>query len=89
MCTRADSAIWKPMVSVGLRLVIGSWKMKPIFLPRSRRISSLDSFRTLMPSRMISPATILPGGLGISLVSESAVTLFPQPDSPTSPSVSP
>ena len=42
-----------------------------------------------MPSKMISPATILPGGFGMSRVSDRAVTLLPQPDSPTRPSVSP
>ena len=68
---------------------MGSWKMKPMRLPRSRRISSLDSFMMLTPSKMISPLTIRPGGFGISRVSERAVTLLPQPDSPTRPSVSP
>src|ERR671932_311393 len=32
---------------------------------------------------------ILPGGWGISRISDSALTLLPQPDSPTSPSASP
>ena len=34
---------------------------------------------------MISPATILPGGLGMSRMIESPVMLLPQPDSPTTP----
>src|SRR2546425_2898965 len=38
---------------------------------------------------MIAPFTILPGGIGMSRMSERAVTVLPQPDSPTSPSVSP
>src|SRR2546427_11639839 len=38
---------------------------------------------------MIAPFTILPGGIGMRRMSERAVTVLPQPDSPTSPSVSP
>ena len=38
---------------------------------------------------MIWPPTILPGGVGIRRMIDSAVTLLPQPDSPTMPSVSP
>ena len=32
------SAIWSPTVSTGLRLVIGSWKIIEILLPRIDRI---------------------------------------------------
>src|SRR5215475_14456595 len=35
------------------------------------------------------PSTMRPGGCGMSRMIESAVTLLPQPDSPTTPSVSP
>ena len=35
------------------------------------------------------PATIFPGGMSISFITVFAVTLLPQPDSPTTPSVSP
>ena len=41
------------------------------------------------PSRLIEPPTMRPGGSGISRISDSAVTLLPQPDSPTIASVSP
>src|SRR5436305_11199561 len=41
------------------------------------------------PLKLISPPTILPGGLATSLMTESAVTLLPQPLSPTTPNVSP
>ena len=37
---RALRAIWKPSVSTGLRLVIGSWKIIEMRLPRTLRISS-------------------------------------------------
>ena len=42
-----------------------------------------------MPSNRIAPPRIRPGGLGTSRRIEAAVTLLPQPDSPTSPSVRP
>jgi len=38
---------------------------------------------------MISPCTMRPGGCGMSRMTLSAVTDFPEPDSPTMPSVSP
>src|SRR5579884_717252 len=45
--------------------------------------------RMLSPLKLISPPTILPGGLAIRRMTESAVTLLPQPLSPTTPNVSP
>ncbi len=36
-CSARLSAIWRSMVCSGLRLVIGSWKMKLMSLPRVRR----------------------------------------------------
>ena len=57
--------------------------------PRMRRISASDSSSKFRPRNRISPPTIFPGGSGTSCITESAVTLFPQPDSPTTPSVSP
>src|SRR5918994_261403 len=49
---------------------------------------SLTSSRS-WPSKRISPSGYSTGGLGLSCMTESAVTLFPLPDSPTIPSVSP
>ena len=77
------------MVSTGLSDVIGSWKTMAMSLPRMRRISFSSSFSRSCPWNMISPETILPGGEGMRRRMESAETLLPQPDSPTSPSVSP
>ena len=39
-CSRTASAIWSPTVNTGLRLVIGSWKIIAMCLPRRWRISS-------------------------------------------------
>ncbi len=77
------------MVSTGLSEVIGSWKIMAIWLPRMWRISSSLAWSRSSPSKMIWPPAILPGGVGIRRMIESAVTLLPQPDSPTMPSVSP
>src|SRR5882724_1807777 len=57
--------------------------------PRMSRTSRELSFSTSRPSNMIDPETILPGGLGIRRMIERLATDFPEPDSPTMPSVSP
>ena len=82
------SAIWKPTVSTGLRLVIGSWKIIAISLPRTLRISSSRSASRSRPS---SSDAALDRGRSPprrSRMSDSAVTLLPEPDSPTIASVS-
>ena len=77
------------MVSTGLSEVIGSWKMKPISLARISSSSLLVSGTRSRPSNMIWPATMRPGGIAISFRIDIAVTVLPQPDSPTTQSVSP
>src|SRR5215472_2551879 len=57
-------------------------------LPRMARISVSQSFRRSLPRNRIAPE-ILPGGSGISRISDIEVTDLPQPDSPTIASVSP
>ena len=56
--------------------------------PRRSAISSAESSSRFCPSNSSSPVSIRPGG-GISRMMESAVTLLPQPDSPTMQSTSP
>src|SRR5205085_630044 len=58
-------------------------------LARRSRSSAGGSFRRSTPSNSTSPLTIRPGGLGTRPMIESAVTLFPLPLSPTTPSVRP
>src|SRR4029077_507358 len=41
------------------------------------------------PCQRIWPATMRPGGIGTSFNTDMAVTVLPQPDSPTTPTVSP
>src|SRR5258706_7901865 len=77
------------MVKAGLSDVIGSWKIIEMRSPRTARIRAAGSASRFAPSKRISPAAMRPGGLATSPMMESAVTLLPQPDSPTSPSVRP
>ena len=83
-----DSRSCAPTVRTGLRLVIGSWKIIAISLPRTRRHARSESPISSRPSSLM-----LPDGMraarGRIPIAASAVTLLPQPDSPTSPSVSP
>jgi hypothetical protein len=97
------TALWSMIASIscapiectGLNEVIGSWKTRPISPPRIERISapfaSSLARSTCEPSvrvRTISPSTMRPGRSTIRRI-DCAVTLFPQPLSPTMPSVFP
>ena len=59
------SAIWSPTVKTGLRLVIGSWKIIAMSLPRTWRISSSESASRSRPSNRISPVGISAGGMSM------------------------
>jgi hypothetical protein len=102
-CSRMASMIWLPTVYIGLSEVIGSWKIIAISAPRIVRICDCRAAevwrcRLFQQSDLhfaferrwykISPPTILPGERMICS-SDRAVTLFPQPLSPTTHSVLP
>src|SRR5215831_18932444 len=87
-CSRTASAIWLPIVSTGLSEVIGSWKIIAMSLPRTARILSSPSASKSVPASLTEPPTMRPGGSGTSCMSDKAVILLPQPDSPTMASVS-
>ena len=89
LCTRIASLIWSPIVSTGLSEVIGSWKIIAMSPPRSSRNSFLRMPIRSRPSNVAWPATIRPGGTGISPSIDMTLTLLPEPDSPTTPTVSP
>ena len=57
--------------------------------PRIFRISLSDFVSRFCPRSVTVPASIRPGGIGISRMTDSAVTDLPDPDSPTMPSVEP
>src|SRR4051812_29736907 len=73
----------------GFRLVIGSWKIIAIRLPRISRIFWSETSIRSSPSNTMRPPTMRPGGSWMSRMIERFVTDFPDPDSPTMPSVSP
>src|SRR6266542_5027384 len=77
------------MVSTGFNDVIGSWKIIEMASPRTLRISASGSSSRSRPSKITRPPTVRPGGDAIRRRIDSDVTLLPQPDSPTTASVSP
>src|SRR5438874_5790096 len=98
--SRIASTIWLPTLWTGLNEDIGSWKISAISAPRIARISwpfgsscarfTVRAGPPLTGGRrnQISPSTIRPGRSTI-LKMDRAVTLLPQPLSPTMPSVAP
>ncbi len=60
-----------------------------ISFPRTWHISLSESGTRSLPRNRMHPSSISAGGAGRSFRMDSAVTVFPHPDSPTSPSVSP
>ncbi len=87
-CTRAASAIWSPTRCTGFSALSGSWNTIARSRPRTRRYSeSLMPVRALPASRT-SPSVMRPGG-SISPMIARPVTLLPEPDSPTTATVSP
>ena len=81
--TRSGMATLSPTVRRGFSAEYGSWKT----ICRCRRTAARpvpDAVHTSWPSKKICPAVG-----ATSRVTIRAVVVFPQPDSPTSPSVSP
>ncbi len=89
LCRRSPSTICVPMLSTGLRLVIGSWKIMAMSSPRMSCISGSDSLNRSRPWKIAVPAVMRPPGLGRRPINESAVTDLPDPDSPAMHKVSP
>src|SRR5712692_5911806 len=85
---RNISAIWFPTRWPGFRAVSGSWKIMLSFAPRYSRISSGGSFRRSSPRKNTCPE--MRASLRVtSPITVSQLTLLPEPDSPTTPIVSP
>src|SRR5687768_2217682 len=89
LCRNSASATCSPTWNAGLSELIGSWKIIESSSPRRSRRRCAGSLRRSLPSNSTSPPAMRPGGCGTSPMMESAVTLLPQPDSPTMPSVRP
>ena len=83
------SVICEPIVRIGFRDVIGSWKIVEIFAPRmpSQSLSVLSLVRSF-PSNMTEPLVMEPLDSSIP-VNVLVKTLLPEPDSPTMANVSP
>ena len=74
----------------GLRLVIGSWKIIAMSLPTSvARARASDSASRSRPAKRMRIGASRGPGKSIRPISASAVTLLPEPDSPTMPRTSP
>ena len=72
------------MVKTGFKLESGSWKIIAIEPPRSLRIAFSGAPINSSPRNLTLPAVILAVFLGKSPSIARALTLFPEPDSPTS-----
>ena len=87
VCWRSASVICSSTRSTGFRKVIGSWKIIEISPPRSARSGRSRRASTSRPPYMTRPD--VSAWLGSRRISERSVALFPQPDSPTTPKISP
>ena len=87
-CSRICSSICQPTLYTGLSEVIGSWKIMPMPAPRIERIWSCGRLIRFVPLYRTSPSNWAFGSV-ISRITVIMVTLLPEPDSPTMPSVSP
>src|SRR5215207_961677 len=87
-CCRSDSATWLPTRAVGSSITFGCWNSIATLLPRIwlRRLDGIDSRSS--SSRRASPPTTSASG-GRRPITVNAVRLLPEPDSPTSATISP
>ena len=76
------------MRRTGLSVIIGSWKIMAMRLPRSARSCGSGSVVSRGPGSGCCRAAMRPGGSTRPMM-EKPVTVLPQPDSPTSPSTRP
>src|SRR6185437_6243302 len=88
-CNCNISPIWDSIVCSGLSEVIGSWKMIEMSLPRMRRISFSGMSISSRPLKWMLPEGCDALGYGSNFRIDSALTDFPEPDSPTRATHSP
>ena len=82
------STIWSPTVITGLSAFIADWNTIATWLHRKERSSAGSMARTSRPRTRIEPLVITAGSRSRRMI-EWATVLFPQPDSPASPKISP
>src|SRR5271165_4369387 len=87
-CARHASASWVPTRNAGFKLESGLCRTSPISRPRILRISHSEALSKSRPRNDRRPAA-LPPLQPSSFRMASAIVLFPEPLSPTSPRISP
>src|SRR5580765_8414012 len=87
-CSRIASTSCAPIVLTGFSEVIGSWKIMAISSPRIERSWREFIFRRSLPFQRACPELIV-FDRALSPMIVRQVTLLPEPDSPTMPSVLP
>src|SRR5690349_12385810 len=86
--TSSTSAIWSPTRSTGLSAVIGSWNTIAMRVPRMARRSASDLVVSSSPSSRIEPLSTAIAAFGSKPITACAVTDLPEPDSPTTQTIS-
>ena len=84
----STSAIWSPTFMTGFSAVMGSWKIMAMRVPRRSRRRDGVAFSTSSPCSRASPALAL-SSRGRRPITACAVTDLPEPDSPTTHTISP
>ncbi len=87
--TRSCSSIWKPTVNTGFSADSASWKIMATLSPRTARRRSGDAVSSSSPRKRTDPPVTNAGGLSRMPMTVCAVTLLPEPDSPSTARVSP
>jgi predicted glycosyltransferase len=87
-CANTVSIICVSMRRTGFSVIIGSWKIIAMRLPRRSRSSGSGSLVRSRPLNRIEPPAMRPGASSSPMI-ENPVTDLPEPDSPTSPRIRP
>ncbi len=87
LCAVMISAIWSPTLYTGFSAVSASWKIIAMRAPRIGCICWLGNPISWRPRNLTEPVTIARFDSSPRMAIE--LTLLPEPDSPTMPSVSP
>ena len=85
MCLTSGSTICWPTVNTGLSELIGSWNTQAISRPRSACNCAIEAASMSRPWKVIAPERSALSGSRLRI--DIAVTLLPEPDSPTSATV--
>src|SRR6266576_1610956 len=84
----STSRIWSPTRSTGLSAVIGSWNTMAMRVPRIARSSVSDLVSSWSPCSWIEPLSTCIAPFGSRPITACAVTDLPEPDSPTTQTIS-